>query len=136
MLNYFLGPKIGDMKHVKTTQKKKQTAKININVGTIDLPGNKNSDEITYEIIEFANSIKTSDNNVIASSIVSRKVQFKNKAKEVNENSKYKCAEQNLQLIRYHKINPFRHTNAKDLHLNNYGDKILSRNFTSFVENG
>ena len=84
--------------------------------------------------MEFANSIKTSENNIVVSSIVSRKDRFNNKAEEVNENLKDKCEEHNLQLIQ-HDINPFRHTNAKDLHLNNYGDKQLTRNFTSFIEN-
>ena len=61
------------MKHyVKPTQEKKP-AQIIIHVGTSDLPGNKNSDEITNEIVGFANSIKTSENNVVVSSIVSRK---------------------------------------------------------------
>ena len=79
---------------------------------------------------------KSQTNNVVVSSIVSRKHRFNNKAKEVNENLKDKCEEHNLQLIQHHNINPFRHTNAKVLHLNNYGDKQLTRNFTSFIENG
>ena len=73
--------------------------------------------EIANKIVEFANSIKTSENNIVVSSIVSRKDRFNNKAEEVNENLKDKCEEHNLQLIQ-HDINPFRHTNAKDLHLN------------------
>ena len=79
---------------------------------------------------------KSQTNNVVVSSIVSRKHRFNNKAKEVNENLKDKCEEHNLQLIQHHNINPFRHTNAKGLHLNNYGDKQLTRNLTSFIENG
>ena len=80
--------------------------------------------------------IKTSKNNVAVSNIVSRKDRFNSKAKEVNENLKDKCEEHNLQLIQHHNINTFRHTNAKGLHLYNYGDKQLSRNFTNFIENG
>ena len=136
MVKHFSGAKIEDMKHyVKPTQEKKP-AQIIIHVGTNDLPGNKNSDEIANEIVGFANSIKTSENNVVVSSIVSRKDRFNNKAKEVNKNLKDKCEEHDLQLIKHHNINPFRHTNAKGLHLNNYGDKQLTRNFTSFIENG
>ena len=136
VLKHFSGTKIEDMKHyVKPTQEK-QPAQIIIHVGTNDLPGNKNSDEIANEIVGFANSIKTSENNVVVSSIVSRKDRFNNKAKEVNKNLKDKCEEHDLQLIKHNNINPFRHTNAKGLHLNNYGDKQLTRNFTSFIENG
>ena len=135
MVKHFSGAKIEDMKHyVKPTQEKKP-AQIIIFVGTNDLPGNKNPHGIANEIVGFANSIKTSENNVVVSSIVSRKDRFNNKAKEVNKNLKDKCEEHDLQLIKLNN-NPFRHTNAKGLHLNNYGDKQLTRNFTSFIENG
>ena len=124
------------MKHyVKPTQEK-QPAQIIIYADTNDLPDNKNSQEISNEIVEFANSIKTSKNNKVVSSIVKRENRFTNKAEEVNGNLKDKCEEHNLQLIQHHNINPFRHTNAKGLHLNNYGDKQLTRNLTSFIENG
>ena len=53
---HFSGGKIGDVKHyVKPTQEK-QPAQIIIHVGTNDLPGNKNSDEIANKIAELANS--------------------------------------------------------------------------------
>ena len=116
MVKHFSGAKIEDMKHyVKPTQEK-QPAQIVIHVGTNDLPNNKNSDEIVNEIVQFTNSIKTSKNNILVSSIVSRKDRFNNKAKEVNENLKNKCEEHNLQLIQHHNVNPFRRTNAKGLH--------------------
>ena len=136
VVKQFSGAKIEDIKYyVKPTQEK-QPAQIIIHIGTNDLPGNKNSDEIANEIVEFANSIKTSENNVVVSSKVFRNNRFNNKAKEVNKKLKHKCKEYNLQLIQHHNINPFCHTNAKVLHLNNYGDKQLTRNFTSFTENG
>ena len=49
---------------------------------------------------------KSQTNNVVVSSIVSRKHRFNNKAKEVNENLKDKCEEHNLQLIQHHKPSP------------------------------
>ena len=94
------------------THARKKPAQIIIHVGTNDLPGNKNSDEIANEIIGFANSIKTSENNVAVSSIFLRKDRFNNKAKEMNKNLKDKCEEHDLQLIQHHNINPFRYTNA------------------------
>ena len=68
------------MKHVKHTQEK-QPAQIIIHVGTSDLQCNKNSDQRANKIVEFTNSIKTSENNVVAFSIVSRKYRLNNKAK-------------------------------------------------------
>ena len=86
------------MKHyVKPTQVK-QPAQIIVLVGLV-LTGQQNSNEIANETVEFANLIKTSGNNVVVSSIVSRKDWFNNKVKEVNENVKYKCKKHNLQLI-------------------------------------
>ena len=41
--------------YVKPTQEK-QPAQIIIHVGTNDLPGNKNSDEIANKIVELANT--------------------------------------------------------------------------------
>ena len=136
VVKHLSGAKTEGMKHYVEPTQEKQPAQIIIHVVTNNLPGNKNPDEIANEIAEFANSIKTSENNVVVSSIVSRKDRFNNKAREVNENLKDKCEEHNLQLIQHHNINPFRHTNAKGLHLNNYGDKQLTRNLTSFIENG
>ena len=52
------------------------------------------------------------------SSIISRKDQFNNKAREINESLEDKYEEHNLQLIQHYNIDPFRHTNAKGLHLN------------------
>ena len=97
--------------YVKPTQEK-QPAQIIIHVCTNDLLDNKNSNKIANETVEFANSIKTRENNVVVSSIVSRKDRFNNKAKEVNKNLKDKCEEHDLQLIQHHNINPFRYTNA------------------------
>ena len=69
------------MKHyVKPTQVK-QPAQIIVLVGLV-LTGQQNSNEIANEIVEFANLIKTSGNNVVVSSIVSRKDWFNNKWKK------------------------------------------------------
>ena len=57
---------------------------VTMTVGTMVL-GYKNSDEIANEIVEFANSIKTSENNVVVYSIVSRKEWFNNKAKDLKK---------------------------------------------------
>ena len=137
VVKHFSDAKIKDMKHyVKPTQEK-TTCKYNYcHVDTKDLRGNKNSVKVANEIVEFATSIKTSENNVVVFSIVPRKDWFNNKAKEVNKNLNDKCEEHDLQLIKHNNINPLHYTNAKGLHLNNYGDKQLTRNFTSFIENG
>ena len=57
----FPGAKIEDMKHVKPMHEK-QPAKIIIHVGTNNLLGNKNSDDIAKETVGFANLAKPSKN--------------------------------------------------------------------------
>ena len=57
----FPGAKIEDMKHVKPMHEK-QPAQIIIHVGTNNLLGNKNSDDIAKETVGFANLAKTSKN--------------------------------------------------------------------------
>ena len=57
----FPGAKIEDMKHVKPMHEK-QAAQIIIHVGTNNLLGNKNSDDIAKETVGFANLAKTSKN--------------------------------------------------------------------------
>ena len=96
----------------------------------------QNSDEIAVEIVNFAKSIKTGKNNIAISSIVPRKDRLNKKAKEVNLHLREKCEANNLSLIEHHNINPYHHINAEGLHLNNYGDNQLTKNFTRFIENG
>ena len=60
-------------------------------------------------------------------------MKFNSKAKEVNTHLQDICTSNNLPLIT--NINPHRHINVKGLHLNSYGDKQLTRNFISFIEN-
>ena len=55
------GAKIEDMKHVKPMHEK-QAAQIIIHVGTNNLLGNKNSDDIAKETVGFANLAKPSKN--------------------------------------------------------------------------
>ena len=57
----FPGAKIEDMKHVKPIHEK-QAAQIIIHVGTNNLLGNKNSDDIAKETVGFANLAKPSKN--------------------------------------------------------------------------
>ena len=61
VVTHFSGAKIEGMKHYAKPTQEKQPAQIIIYVGTNDLPVNENSDETANEILEFANSIKTSE---------------------------------------------------------------------------
>ena len=70
------------MKHVKA-RKENNLRKQLFMLVAMSYRATKTQDEIANEIVELANSIKTSKNDVVASKIVLRKDRFNNKAKEV-----------------------------------------------------
>ena len=70
------------MKHVKA-RKENNLRKQLFMLVAMSYRATKTQDEIANEIVELANSIKTSKNDVVASNIVLRKDRFNNKAKEV-----------------------------------------------------
>lgn len=70
------------MKHVKP-RKENNLRKQLFMLVPMSYRATKTQDEIANEIVELANSIKTSKNDVVASNIVLRKDRFNNKAKEV-----------------------------------------------------
>ena len=79
-MKHFSGAKIDDMKHYMKPTQEKQPAQIIVHIGTKDLSTSKNSDEIADEIVNFAKSIKTDENNIVILSIVPRKDRLNNKA--------------------------------------------------------
>ena len=55
VVRHFSGAKIEDMKHYVKPIREKQPVQIITHIGTNDLPGNKHSDKIANEIVEFVN---------------------------------------------------------------------------------
>ena len=135
VVNHFSGAKTDDMYHYKKPTQKKSPAEIITHVGTNDLPSEKEPEEIANNIINLAKSVKTEENKIAVSSILPRKDKHNKKGKEVNAYLQEKCSQNNFPFITHSNINERRHTNSKGLHLNNYGDKLLTRNFISFIEN-
>ena len=73
MIEHLRGAKSEYIKlYVKITQET-QPSLITVCVGSNDLPGSKNSDEIANEIVKFEYSVKTRENNVAVSKLVSKK---------------------------------------------------------------
>ena len=121
------------MKHyMKPTQEKSPTQKI-FYIG-INLVTNKDSNELAKEILQLTKSAKTDKTKVAISSL--KAIKDKLKAKELNTFLKELCEESNFDLISSFNINPHHHTNTRGLHLNNYGDRWLTKNFLSYIEKG
>ena len=71
---------------------------------------------------------------LLGSSLVPRKDKLNAKAKEGNVFPKEKYEESNFDLISNFNINLHCHTNARGQHLNNYGDRQLTKNILNYIE--
>ena len=136
IVKHFSGAKVDDMKHCMKSTQEKSPAQIIFHIGTNDLVTNKDSNEIANEIVQLAKSTKTDKSKVAISSLVPRKDKLNAKAKEVTTFLKEKSEKSNFDLISHFKINPHCHTNAKGPHLNNYGDRQLTKIFLNYIEKG
>ena len=130
------GAKLDDMKHYMKPTRQKPLAQIIFNIGTNDLATNKDFHEIANEIVQLGKSAKTDKSNLAILSLVPRKDKLNAKAKEVNTFLKEKCEESNFDLISHCNINPHRYTNARGLHLNNYGDRQSTKSFLNYIKKG
>ena len=121
----FPGAKTESIKdYIKATLKFNPGAII-LHVGTNDLRSKKSAEEIGNEI-SLANTIKTTDNEVIVSSIVARDGSLNQKSNEVNKFLKLKCDKSfllcdNLNISK-------NHLNGSGLHLNSKKTITLANN--------
>ena len=100
--------------------------------GSNDLPTIKSPEEITNELIELATDLKTTENEVIVSSIVTRNDKHNEKGIKVNKLLKIKCSELSLGFIDNSNIG-IKHLNNSGLHLNHVGTITLANNFLNVI---
>ena len=131
-VKHFSDAKVDDMKHYMKPTHKKSLTQIIFHFGTNNLVNNKDSNEIANVV----KSAKTGKNKVAILSLVLRKDNLNAKPKEVNTFLEEKREESNFDLISHFNINPHSHTNARGLHLNNYSDRELTKNFLNNIEKG
>ena len=107
-----------------------------LHVGTNDLNTEKTSSEIANSIIDQANSLKTSANNIIISLIAPRRDTLNNKASEVNDRLKHMCDGRNYRYIDHNdSIDVANHIGVSNLHLNRTGTVVLAKDFGNFLMN-
>ena len=121
--------------YIKPTQRDFKPEIFVLHFGTNDLPSNKSSKEISEDIINLAESMKTENNKIILSSIVCHADSFREKVDEVNAHLEEICAEKDIAIITHSNINPKRHLNKTRLHLNDPVISVLVRNFKPFLTN-
>ena len=96
-----------------------------IHKGTNDLRSDKTPSDITEEIINLIERIKTDENEIIVSGVVVRN----DKGLQVNALLKLKCIKYNVQFLDHSNISSRYHLNASGLHINPKGTIALAQNF-------
>ena len=89
--------------------------------------------KIADDILNLANNIKKDTNEIIISSIIPRRDQFKEKGEKVNEFLYNKCQQLDIPFIRHNNIRSEIHLKPKGLHLNFKGSELLSNNFAAWI---
>ena len=104
-----------------------------LHVGTNSLRNTDTEQQIAEDILNLANNIKKDDNEIIISSIIARRDQFKEKAEKVNDFLYSKCQQLDIPFIRHNNIQSEIHLKPKGLHLNYKGSNLLSDNFAAWI---
>ena len=104
-----------------------------LHTGTNSLRGESTPKEVAEEVINLPTNLKSDDNEIIVSEIISRNDQLKEKAETVNDYLRMKTMELGIGYISHNNINTDIHLNPKGLHLNHQGNILLSRNFIKCV---
>ena len=91
--------------------------------------------EILEKIITFSKHLKSENNEIVISGIVSHGDSYKEIAEAVNKLLKDTCTKKNMHFICHSNVNVKWHLNWKNLHLNDHGIPALVRNFKIFLSN-
>ena len=119
--------------HVKPTIRDINPQQIILHVGTDHLKTERTARQITKSIIDLSISLKKNGNMIAVSGIVPRLDELNNKAAEVNNRLELMCKQRGLPCICHcETIDPNKHLNESNLHLNSYGIKSFCRKFFKF----
>lgn len=99
-----------------------------LHIGANDIRTMKSAEVIAADIIDLANSIKTSNNDIIISGLIVRDDEHNTKSEQVNEFLINKCVESNFFYLDNSNISARKHLNSSGLHLNYAGTTQLANN--------
>ena len=105
-----------------------------LHCGTNDLRGTKQAKQVADGIIELAKDLKTTNNEVMISSILPRRDNLNNKGKEVNNFLSVWCRQNKYHFIEHTNIDANKHMNYNGLHLNYQGTNILGCNLEAAIK--
>ena len=129
----FNGAKINAMKYHSIPVMEFNPDLAILHVGTNSLRSMDTEEKIAEDILSLANSIKKDTNEIIVSSIIARRDQFKEKAEKVNDFLYIKCKQLDIPFIRHNNIRSEVHLKPKGVHLNFKGSDLLSDNFAKWI---
>ena len=128
----FSGAVTSDFTHYVQPSQKYSPDMYVMHVGSNDLQSKKTPEEISNEIIELAQDIKTKENDIIKSGITIRQDQHNEKGTQVNELLKGKCSTYSFGFVDNTNIK-LRHLNGSGLHLNYSGTHLLANNLLKAI---
>ena len=120
--------------HVKPTIRDINPPQTILHGGANDLKTEQTASQIAKSIIDLSISLKKNGNMIAVPGIVPRLDELNNKAAEVNNRLELMCKQRSLRYIsHYETIDPNKHLNESNLHLNSYGIGVFAENFSHFL---
>lgn len=129
----FSGAKIDQMHHFANAFMPLDPNLVILHVGTNNLRESTSAENIANDIVKLASSLKNDNNDIMVSSIIDRKDNVREKARQVNNFLKIKCDELNLPYIKHDNITSDTHLKPKGVHLNKTGTSLLASNFITWI---
>ena len=129
----FNGATINAMKHHSIPVMEFEPDLAILHVGTNSLRSGDVENKIAEDILCLANGMKKDTNEIIVSSIITRRDEYKEKAEKVNDYLQIKCKQINMPFIRHTNIRGDFHLKPRGLHLNYKGSTLLSDNFAKWI---
>ena len=130
----FRGATTSQMKlHVKPT-KEQNPNNIILRCGTNDVSNGSNPQNIAKKIVELAKSnSKDCNSNITVSGIVPRYGKLNEKVRSVSRLLQIYCRNMEMHFVGHENINPSKHMNRSQLHLNHLDTSILIVNFLNVL---
>ena len=132
----FPGADVQDMCHYSLPTAKRDPDTIFLHCGTNSLQSSESPEALAKEIVDLATSLKTDENEVIISSIISRSDDQSEKVKPLNDALYAKCLNLPLGFMDNNNIQHQHLSNRgrfPGLHLNDEGNKLLFDNIVHFI---
>jgi hypothetical protein len=104
-----------------------------VHAGTNDLKSEQTSEEIALNLLNLVKEIKTTTNEVMISSVTTRKDKQNAKGKKVNVHLKSLCSKNSIGYIDNNLITE-KHLNGSGIHLNYNGTALLANNFINSIK--